>query len=125
MDEEIILDRGNTTVMKLDADEQALMDEIEISAPRPKPVPRPVHRQAPPQQQTHQEAMDAFVNPNKQSAPVHTQPDEEVDYGEDEPMFFDDDPVDGGEDEAEKPSKGYTSVDEEKTDLLNKLTRLE
>ena len=41
MDEEIVLDRGQTTVMKLDADEQALMDEIQISAPRPKPVPRP------------------------------------------------------------------------------------
>ena len=34
MDEEIVLDRGNTTVMKLDADEQALMDEIETSVPR-------------------------------------------------------------------------------------------
>ena len=66
MDEEIVLDRGNTTVMKLDADEQALMDEIQISVPRPRPVPRPSQpmRQPPPQQ--HQEAMDAFVNPNKQ-----------------------------------------------------------
>jgi len=71
--------------------------------------------------------MDAFVNPNKQSAPVQTQQDEEVDYGEDEPMFFDDDePMGGGGDEeSERPSKGYTSVDEEKTDLLNKLARLE
>ena len=33
MDEEIVIDRGNTSVMKLDADEQAIMDEIEISAP--------------------------------------------------------------------------------------------
>ena len=69
MDEEIILDRGNTTVMKLDADEQALMDEIEISAPRPKPVPRPVQHMHRPAPQQHQEAMDAFVNPNKQTAP--------------------------------------------------------
>lgn len=125
MDEEIVISRGGNTVMKLDADEQALMEEIEISVPRSQPVRRPVdpRRQRP--QPQPQEAMDAFVNPNKQSAPVHTQPDEEVDYGEDEPMFFDDDPVDGGEDETEKPSKGYTSVDEEKTDLLNKLARLE
>lgn len=28
MDEEIVIDRGHTTVMKLDADEQALMKEI-------------------------------------------------------------------------------------------------
>ena len=125
MDEEIILDRGNTTVMKLDADEQALMDEIEISAPRPKPVPRPVHRQAPPQQQTHQEAMDAFVNPNKQSAPVHSQQDEEIDYGENEPTFYDDEPMGGPGPEEEQPSKGYTSIDEEKSDLINKLGRLE
>ena len=125
MDEEIILDRGNTTVMKLDADEQALMDEIEISAPRPKPVPRPVHKQAPPQQQTHQEAMDAFVNPNKQSAPVHSQQDEEIDYGENEPTFYDDEPMGGPGPEEEQPSKGYTSIDEEKSDLINKLGRLE
>jgi hypothetical protein len=125
IDEEIILDRGNTTVMKLDADEQALMDEIEISAPRPKPVPRPVHRQAPPQQQTHQEAMDAFVNPNKQSAPVHSQQDEEIDYGENEPTFYDDEPMGGPGPEEEQPSKGYTSIDEEKSDLINKLGRLE
>ena len=32
MDEEIVIDRGNTSVMKLDADEQAVMDEIGISA---------------------------------------------------------------------------------------------
>lgn len=124
MDEEIVLDRGNTTVMKLDADEQALMDEIQISAPRPKPVPRPSQpmRQPPPQQ--HQEAMDAFVNPNKQSAPQQPTQDEEVDYGEDEPTFYDDEPMGPGP-QDEQPSKGYTSVDEEKADLINKLGRLE
>jgi len=124
MDEEIVLDRGSTTVMKLDADEQALMDEIQISAPRPKPVPRPTKtafRPPPPSQ--HQEAMDAFVNPNKQSEPAQPQQNEEIDYGEDEePTFYDDDEPPSQE---EQPSKGYTSVDEEKSDLLNKLTRLE
>ena len=120
MDEEIVLDRGTTNVMKLDADEQALMDEIQISVPRPKPVPRPSQpmRHAP---QQHQEAMDAFVNPNKQSAPVQPQQDEEIDYGEDEPTFYDDEP----HVQEEEPSKGYTSVDEEKADLINKLGRLE
>jgi hypothetical protein len=125
MDEEIVLDRGSTHVMKLDADEQALMDEIEISTSRPQPVRRPqpqqVRRPPPPQQQ---EAMDAFVNPNKQSAPTQPQQDEEIDYGEDEPMFFDDaDDVPGPEEE--RPSKGYNSIDEEKSDLINKLGRLE
>ena len=47
MDEEIVLDRGQTTVMKLDADEQALMDEIEISDSRPQPVRRPAQSRQP------------------------------------------------------------------------------
>jgi hypothetical protein len=126
MDEEIVLDRGTTNVMKLDADEQALMDEIHISVPRHKPVPRPSQpmRQSAPQQ--HQEAMDAFVNPNKQSAPAQPQQDEEIDYGEDEPMFYDDDQMGPGMgSQEEQPSKGYTSIDEEKADLINKLGRLE
>ena len=126
MDEEIVLDRGHTTVMKLDADEQALMDEIEISVPRPKPVPRPQRpMQRPGSSMPHQEAMDAFVNPNKQSAPAQPREDEEIDYGED---LYDDEPMDQGpgpSEQAEQPSKGYTSIDEEKSDLLNKLTRLE
>ena len=126
MDEEIVIDRGNTNVMKLDADEQALMDEIEISTSQPQPVRRPAPQQVRPQiQQQHQEAMDAFVNPNKQSAPAHSAPeDEEIDYNEDEPMFFDDEPM-GGMTQEEQPSKGYTSIDEEKADLINKLGRLE
>ena len=128
MDEEIVLDRGQTTVMKLDADEQALMDEIQISAPRSKPVPRPTRPMQRPQQSFQgQEAMDAFVNPNKQSTPAQPQQDEEIDYGEDEPMMFDDDePMGPGpSDQGEQPSKGYTSIDEEKSDLINKLARLE
>tara|TARA_R110000765_G_scaffold361312_1_gene451513 strand:+ start:1480 stop:2598 length:1119 start_codon:yes stop_codon:yes gene_type:complete len=125
MDEEIILDRGNTTVMKLDADEQALMDEIEISAPRRRPVPRPGQTAYRPPPQQHQEAMDAFVNPNKQSAPPQPQQDEEIDYGEDEPTFYDDEPMEGPGSQEDQPSKGYTSIDEEKSDLINKLGRLE
>jgi hypothetical protein len=48
MDEEIVIDRGTTNVMKLDADEQALMDEIEISSSRPQPVRHPAHNRPPP-----------------------------------------------------------------------------
>ena len=127
MDDNIILDRGRTSVMKLDADEQALMDEIEISVPRPKPVQRPQktsYGARPPVQ--HQEAMDAFVNPHKQSAPTMGPAgieEEEIDYGdEDDEMDFDDEEE---RPEREKPSEGYTSIDEEKSDLLNKLARLE
>jgi len=124
MDGDIILDRGHTTVMKLDADEQALMDEIEISVPQQRSVQRPqktTYGPRPPVQ--HQEAMDAFVNPNKQSIPNHTAQNEEIDYGEDN-MGYDEDEG-APEMQDEKPSKGYTSIDEEKSDLLNKLARLE
>lgn len=129
MGDDIVLDRGRTNVMKLDADEQALYDEIEISVPRPKPVPRPQKsafgNRPPPQ---HQEAMDAFVNPNKQSIPNahHPTQTEEIDYGgeDDDDMDFDDED-DERPSEREKPSQGYTSIDEEKSDLLNKLARLE
>lgn len=126
MADDIVLDRGRTNVMKLDDDEQALYDEIEISVPRAKPVPRPQKSafgtRPPPQ---HQEAMDAFVNPNKQSIPNahHPTQTDEIDYGEEDDMDFDDDEEERPE--REKPSEGYTSIDEEKSDLLNKLARLE
>jgi hypothetical protein len=128
MDEEIVLDRGNATVMKLDADEQALMDEIHINTPtmqmprRPAPGPsrRPQSRPAP------QEEIDAFANPNKQAPPPKHET-EEVDYGEDEPVFYDDDEPGMYEqqEQEERPANGFTSVDEEKADILNKLARLE
>lgn len=124
MDEEIVIDRGTTTVMKLDADEQALMDEIEISTSRPQSVRRPAVQPVRRPQPQRQEAMDAFVNPNKQTVTNQPQPDEEVDYGEDEQMFFDD-ADDGPGAEEERPSKGYSTIDEEKADLINKLGRLE
>jgi hypothetical protein len=72
-----------------------------------------------------QEAMDAFANPNKQNAPPPPGDDEEIDYGEDEPTFFDDDMNMGSGQQDEQPSKGYGSIDEEKADLINKLGRLE
>jgi len=105
--------------MKLDADEQAIMDEIEISAPRPQQrVPRPTRpTPAPPQMHQQQESMDAFVNPNKQTAPVRSQPDEEIDYGEEEEDYFEEQ---GPTHQEEAPTKGYTSIDEEKADLINK-----
>ena len=130
MDEEIVLDRGHTSVMKLDADEQAIMDEIEISAPAPQRVPRPTFKPPPrPQMSEQQEAMDAFVNPNKQTTQNASAPDEEIDYGEEDTNFFDDGeeygPGPGQGSEEEQPTKGYSSIDEEKADLINKLGRLE
>ena len=124
MDEEIVLDRGGPTIMKLDSDEQAMMDEIRISVPRPpqmrRPAPQQQQQQQAPQRRV-QEDMNVFANPNKQVPPTRP-PAEEVDYGEDEDFGY------GGGDEPqedEQPSEGYKTIDEEKADILNKLTRLE
>ena len=130
MDEEIVIDRGNTSVMKLDADEQAIMDEIQISAPRPQRVPRPTRpTYNPPPMAQQQESMDAFVNPTKQTNQNASAPDQEIDYGDDDDANFFDDADDYGNqgpgEEDEKPTKGYGSIDEEKADLINKLGRLE
>lgn len=138
MDGEIILNRGNTNVMKLDDNEQALMNEIEIDIPRPQPVkkqmPKPMKTQfTPPQTQTFQEDIDSFANPNKQNPPSVPPPEEPMDYGE-----YEEDPnigygYEGGDIgggggmymEEEKPMPGYKTIDEEKADLVNKLGRLE
>lgn len=137
MDGEIILNRSSTNVMKLDDNEQALMNEIEIDIPRPQPVkkgmPRPMKTQfTPPQTQTFQEDIDSFANPNKQNHQSAPPPEEPLDYGE----YEDDEPGDGYDygggggmggiyTEEEKPSPGYKTIDEEKADLVNKIGRLE
>ena len=131
MDGEITLDRSRGNVLKLDDNEQALMDEIEIEVPRPrtslpkptvyKPVTRP-----PPMENSMQEDIDAFANPTKQSAPPQYQ-EYPVDYGEydqeeeQQPYIQGDYAIQ----EEERPSPGYKSIDEEKADLVNKLGRLE
>src|SRR5210317_2272475 len=134
MDGEIILDRRDTNVMKLDDNEQALMNEIEIEVPRPRQRPQPVKKQVSqmktqftaPQPQVFQEDIDSFANPNKQTQPSAPPPEAPVDYGE----YDDDEPdMDYGTgyamEEEEKPSPGFKTIDEEKADLVNKLGRLE
>ena len=130
MDGEIILDRKNTNVMKLDDNEQALMNEIEIDIPRRQPVKKQISQMktqfTAPQPQIFQEDIDSFANPNKQSQPSVPPPEEPLDYHE-----YDDEPemeYGGGymmEEEEEKPSPGFKTIDEEKADLVNKLGRLE
>ena len=132
MDGEITLDRSRGNVLKLDDNEQALMDEIEIEVPRPRtsiPKPtvyKPVARPPPPMESAMQEDIDAFANPTKQAAPPQYQEDP-VDYGEydqeeeHQPYIQGDYAIQ----EEERPSPGYKSIDEEKADLVNKLGRLE
>ena len=131
MDGEIILDRKDHNVMKLDDNEQALMNEIEIEVPRRhQPVKKQISQMktqfTPPQRQVFQEDIDSFANPNKQMAPSAPPQEAPVDYGE-----YEDEPepeMDMGysmDEEEEKPSPGFKTIDEEKADLVNKLGRLE
>ena len=136
MDGEIVLDRGGDSVMKLDDNEQAIMDEIQLDfgGRSNSFVPPVAQRMRPrghdaPSAPSFQEDVDAFANPTKQSAPPAPQVDEPVDHGE----YVDDTPYEagpsfeygGGEPQEEQPSPGYKTIDEEKSDLLNKLGRLE
>jgi hypothetical protein len=128
---DIILERDTPVqVMKLSDDEQAMMNEIEISsrpaAPRRRPPPQP--RRFDPQPE-----IDAFTNPIKRSRAPPPQPQyveedepEEEEYEENEdPGGFPSQGGGGGGSAEEVPSEGYTSIDDEKADLLNKLSRLE
>ena len=135
MDGEIVLDRGNDSVMKLDEREQAMMDEIQLDFGRPHahtgsaPTIQRMHRSDAPPAEMFQDDVDAFANPSKQAAPPPPQMDEPIDHGEYDngnaynatPMAFDY----GPEQHEEQPSPGYKTIDEEKSDLLNKLGRLE
>ena len=135
MDGEIVLDRGNDSVMKLDEREQAMMDEIQLDFGRPHahtnsvPTIQRMHRSDAPPAEMFQDDVDAFANPSKQAAPPPPQMDEPIDHGEYDngnaynaaPAAFDY----GPEQHEEQPSPGYKTIDEEKSDLLNKLGRLE
>ncbi len=134
MDDNIVLERSApVTVMKLNDDEQAMLDEIEIRpvAPKRRPVaPRPPPVSAP----RFNENMDAFTNPIKRSQPPPSfqrdfapEEDDGEEEEEEEPMGpgGQEGGYGGGAPQEEKPSPGYSSIDDEKADLLNKLARLE
>jgi hypothetical protein len=129
--DEIVIDRGDAPTMNLDEDEQRLWDEIEISKQKKsKPLKRPGSRPAPPTYEDNlDDELDAFANPMKQqaekpppqmfgNAPDEDDDDDMMDYQSEAGSLT-------RQPQAEKPSTGYFSVDDEKADLLNKLTRLE
>ena len=142
---DIILEReGDTQIMKLDADEQALMDEIAVAQEKKISVAPAIGRKpnfkTKPQPKKTRRVMaeeidaeiDAFTNPVKKSAPPPMQqggPPMFDDSDEDEPPheyamseYSGDEPAQYS---GDIPSKGYSSIDEEKADILNRLTRLE
>lgn len=123
------VDTGMT--LKLDDDEQRLMDEISIQAPEKKSVPvrkppptflKP-RRPQPAQTFSEEEpGLEAFMNPGKST--VQPPPIPEMwDGGEEEPQ---DGPPPGAYQSSgpSGPSEGYKTIEDEKADLLNKISRL-
>ena len=121
--DDIVLDRGSSSIMRLDDAEQRLFDEIAIEQPRVQRAPRPTPRHKPPLAAQPQEGLEAFANPAKQAnTPMPSMHDGDGEY-DDESEF--DDEEEYVTQETEQPSAGFKTVDEEKADLLNKLRRLE
>jgi hypothetical protein len=135
---EVVLSKDAGFSVDLDANEMALLDEIDIVQAPPKSIPI---RKPPPQYRPQMRpsapppafdpSMDAFMNPTKRMAPQarpemaeewdggQMAPDDEFPGGDDDPMMNQGGPNPDG------PSEGYTSIEDEKADLLNKLARLE
>jgi hypothetical protein len=118
--------------LNLDADEAALLDEISIQPAekrvplKPKPTrPSVFARKAPVQAPEPDEGLDIFMNPGKRTAPPPPPPEEVFDGGE-EPEDDEQGPPDyepqGGN--SSVPSDGYKTIEDEKADLLNKISRL-
>ena len=129
---EISFDTGEGSVMKMDDEESKILDEISIlpaekripvkpKPARPSPFAKRVAGHAPPPQVD--DGLDMFMNPGKRSAPPPPPP-EEYDGGEE------DEEEEGGEEGgfqpsgAQQPSEGYSTIEDEKADLLNKISRL-
>jgi hypothetical protein len=127
--------------MDLDDAETRLLDEISIEVPakktiavRPKPAkPSPfAKRSAGPREDMNPPddvGMDMFMNPGKRTAPPPPMHEEYDDGEEDEAAGFGPEggqngfgPGGGGGDQM--PSEGYKTIEDEKADLLNKITRL-
>lgn len=131
MDDDIIIQRSApTNVLKLDTDEQAMLDEIQVTRKPPalkKPFV-PQRRPAVVQTPFIQPELNAFTNPNKTQSRMEPPPS--FVREEEDDMMMDDGPevmedYGGGGSPEEQPSEGYTSIEEEKADILNKLSRLE
>ena len=115
--------------MNLNDDEAALMDEISFQAPERKipikarptrTLPRFQPRPAPPPEDEEMGLAD-FGNPEKRFSQAPP-PAEEWD-GEEEGEY-EQQPQMGGGGGTEGPSSGYKTIEDEKADLLNKISRL-
>ena len=118
--------------------ETKLLDEISFAAParksvplKPKPSrPSPFAKRAPGPRGDSQnlppdEGLDMFMNPGKRTAPPPPMA-EEFDGGEeDEEEYVEEGQQEGFQGSGSNvPSEGYKTIEDEKADLLNKITRL-
>lgn len=134
MSEDIIFERegagGRSRVMKLDADEEALLNEIEIQPRKKKRGRKPPVSWAPPTPPDEEEDdfddFAEFSNPMK-SRQAPPPPPEYAEHDEEEDPVFEQPAPQAPQfmSEEDKPSAGFKSIEEEKADLLNKLARLE
>jgi len=120
---DFIFEKGDNA-MNLEDDEQALLDEIEIDR-RPLKTRRNQRPGDDGDDDENVEIPNAFMNPEK-SRQEKRQPhreEEVVDHGEED--VYEPRAPEGGfyEDEAQQPSPGFKSIDDEKADILNKLQR--
>ncbi len=134
----VSFDTNDGATMNLDDAESKLLDEISIQVPekksvplRPKPSrPSPFAKRTPgppPESMMGPEdGLDMFMNPGKRTAPPPPMP-EEFDGGEDDDDMMPEDGQQGGfapSGGEQVPSEGYKTIEDEKADLLNKITRL-
>jgi hypothetical protein len=134
---EFSFDTGGGKALNMDDDEAKMLDEITIHVPekksvalKPKPSrPSPFAKRAPgpsPQEALPaDDGLDMFMNPGKRSAPLPPPPEEfDGEEGDDEGY----EGQEGGEFQpsggAQVPSDGYKTIEDEKADLLNKISRL-
>ena len=120
--------------MSLNDEENQILDEISFQVPgrktvplKPKPArPSPFAKRAPgPPPAAAMEmddGLDMFTNPVKRTA-APPPPIEEYDGGE-EPQDDEDDYQQQQQGGGQMPSDGYKTVEDEKADLLNKISRL-
>ena len=136
---EFSFDTNEGREMQMNDDETKLMDEISFELPqrktvplKPKPSrPSPFAKRAPgPRPETPlgggpDEGLDMFMNPGKRTVPPPPPP-EEYDGGEEDDEYPDEEQPQGGFQSSgeQLPSDGYKTIEDEKADLLNKISRL-
>lgn len=127
---EVSFESNGGQTMNLNDEETALLDEISIQ-PAEKRIPvkskpaRPnpfAKRVAGPPPMPTDDSLDMFMNPGKRTAPAPP-PVEEYDGGEDE-EGEEYEQEQGYTSQAQVPSEGYKTIEDEKADLLNKISRL-